>query len=120
MVAEREYALGMRAATPQASIDHLTAAGTAYPYEFKFRTAMPMQLFMFAGKVQGIAPVAAVLLGRALAVDPGSADLASKLALAQMAIGECPAAAESVAKMMRLVPNSAQAKRIAVLPCSVP
>ena len=116
-LAEWHYARGMATHSAQDSLDHLTRAGEVYPASFVFRTAQANQLFALARKLDGVADVAAESLSRALAIDPSSAELMSKLLLAQRAAGHCEAAKITGERLLRLAPRSEKAKTIVALPC---
>jgi hypothetical protein len=107
----------MGARDVQLSLDHLTAAGEAYPWDFTFRTAQAIQLYELAKVSGNVAPVAAESLRLALIADPASAGLVSMLLGAQRAMGQCDAASITVARMVRLAPKSTQALNLAAQPC---
>lgn len=116
-MAEIEYAQGMASRRAQSAIDHLTAAGGWYPWAFTFRTAQAMNLYKLAGRHAGAAPAAAESLRLAFIVDPASAELASKLHGAQLALGRCDEAKVTAAAMLRLAPKSEKAQILAAKSC---
>ena len=112
LLGEYHYSAGMAAPTVQESIDHLTAAGEAYPWHFRFRTAQAMQLFALLDRIPELAAPATISLALALAVDPGSAEQASKLLIAQRLRGDCDGAMATAAHLRRLAPRSEKAQRL--------
>ena len=75
--AEYQHAAGWRATTLQASLDGLTAAALAYPYQRRFRTGQAIQLFTMAKRVDGLIEPATISAENALALDPHSIELLS-------------------------------------------
>ena len=114
---EWHYSAGMATGNIQLSLDYLTAAGEAYPWDFTFRTAQAIQLYELAKVSGNVAPVAAESLRLALIADPASAGLTSMLLGAQRAMGLCDAAAITAARMVRLAPKSQEALKLAAQPC---
>ena len=109
---EYRYSIGMSATSVQTSVDWLTAAGEIYPWEFKFRSAQAMQLDALVRKVPAVLPLALQSLTLAVRADPTSADLVSRLYLAQRAAARCEDAVETGKWLIQLVPKSKQAKAI--------
>lgn len=107
----------MRSADIQGSLDHLTAAGDAYRPDFLFRAALANQVYMLAQRIEEARPVAVAVLAQAVAVDPTSSELLSKLLAVQRALGQCDGAKVTADRMLRLAHGTPLALQIAALPC---
>ena len=114
--AEYQYEMGIRTTSLQASLDALTAAALAYPYQRRFRTGQAIQLFEMAKRMSGLIEPATISAERALVIDPHFVDLLSRLILLKAAQGQCASAERS--HLTRLAPRSKKVQSfLASNPC---